>query len=284
MAIIVNHSNRLVYWAHRFLDSIAVRLPFHRPGNCATLMVPIMYGGIISERSPTYVYESVRDRIEKDRTSIEAFLAQIRAYCYHEKFTQIAKSAGRPGEPSLENGWFEGGDARAAYGIVAALRPKRIVEIGSGNSTKFMRRAIRDFSLGTTILSIDPAPRAEIDVLCDTVVRKSVVDVDLDVFRELEPGDILFHDGSHITFNGSDTVKLFLEIFPVLRPGVVVHIHDINLPFEYSREQSDRAYSEQYVLAAVLLESSRLEVVLPVSYLGQLKQFDGGQSFWVRIR
>jgi hypothetical protein len=282
MAIVVNHSNRFVYLAHRFLDWIAVKLPFHKPGNYATLMIPLMYAGVISERRPSYIYESVRERIEKDRGFIESFLSEIGPFCYHENFSRIAKSDPQAGEPSLENGWFEAGDARAAYGIIAAIKPKRVVEIGSGNSTKFMRRAIRDFSLSTTILSIDPAPRAEIDALCDTVVRKSVVEVDLDVFKTLGPGDVLFHDGSHITFNGSDTVKLFLEILPILRPGVIVHIHDIFLPFEYSREQTDRGYSEQYLLATTLLASSKIEVLLPIWYLSQLKQFDHGVSFWYR--
>ncbi|MBI5381338.1 MAG: class I SAM-dependent methyltransferase [Opitutae bacterium] len=246
------------------------------------LLVPLMYREVLKERPSTFLYEAVQQRIEADRAAIDAFLAEIRPFCYHAKFDRIARNNPAPGEPFLENKWFTGGDARAAYGIPAAKRPKRIVEIGSGNSTMFMKRAIRDFSLATQLTSIDPAPRAEIDALCNTVIRRSVLDVDLAVFRQLNEGDILFHDGSHVTFNGSDTVRLFLEILPLLRPGVLIHIHDICLPYEYIEEFNGRGYSEQYMLATALLYSRDFEVILPVSYLGRQKAFEAGGSFWMR--
>ena len=250
--------------------------------NVPLLIVPLMYREVVKERPSTYVYEAVLRRIEEERAGIDAFLAEIRPFCYHDKFKRIPDTPGAPGEPFLKNMWFEGGDARAAYGIPAAKRPKRIIEIGSGNSTMFIRRAIRDFSLATQLTSIDPAPRAEIDRLCNTVVRQSVLDVDLKVFRQLEAGDILFHDGSHLTFNGTDTVRLFLEILPILQPGVMIHLHDICLPGEYVEGYDRRGYSEQYMLAAALLFSRQFEILLPVGYLGRQNLFDGGVSFWMR--
>jgi predicted O-methyltransferase YrrM len=241
-----------------------------------------MYRGVLKERSPAFVYDAVLKRFEDDRAAIDLFLQTVRPFSYHEKFDKISKNRAAPGQPYLDNPWFAGGDARAAYGIVAACRPNRIIEIGSGNSTMFMRRAINDFSLKTQITSIDPAPRAEIDTICDTVIRKSVLDVDLDIFMELQAGDILFHDGSHLTLNGTDTVRLFLEILPIIRPGVIIHIHDICLPCEYTASFDRRGYSEQYMLAAALLYSRNLEVLLPLSYLGNQTLFEPGVSFWMR--
>lgn len=241
-----------------------------------------MYRDVLQERRGNHLYEAVKSRIEADNEAINRFLSQIAPYCRHANFDKIAKRNAPPGEPCLENTWFAGGDARAAYGITAAMAPRKIIEIGSGNSTMFIKRAIRDFGLSTHLTSIDPAPRAEIDQLCDNVVRQSLVQVDVDVFRSLEAGDILFHDGSHLTFNGTDTVKLFLEVLPVVAPGVIIHIHDIFLPYEYSDSFDHRGYSEQYMLAAALLFSKQFEVVLPLAHLSRHRRFEPGVSFWIR--
>jgi len=252
--------------------------------NAPLLLVPLMYRDVLKERPSSFVYEAVLKRIEEHRPAIDAFVTEIRPFFCHEKFQSIPLNPTEPGEPFIDNPWFIRGDAQATYGTVAAKRPKRIIEIGSGNSTMFIRRAIRDFSLPTHLTSIDPAPRAEIDRLCDTVIRQSVLEVDLAVFRQLEPGDILFHDGSHLTFNGTDTVRLFLEILPVVPPGVFIHIHDICLPYEYYDSFSGRGYSEQYMLATLLLFSAQFEILLPVWYLTKQKAFEGGGSFWMRKR
>jgi hypothetical protein len=89
---------------------------------------------------------------------------------------------------------FSSLDAVALYGMLFEFRPKRFVEVGSGYSTKFARRAIDDHLLPSRITSIDPAPRAEIDRLCDSVIRRLLEELDLNIFDELEPGDFLFID------------------------------------------------------------------------------------------
>jgi hypothetical protein len=77
---------------------------------------------------------------------------------------------------------------------------------------------------------LDPEPRAQIDALCDTSIRRRLEDCDLSMFDQLEAGDILFFDGSHRVFTNSDVTVFFLELMPRLKPGVIVHIHDIFLP------------------------------------------------------
>ena len=174
----------------------------------------------------------------------------------------------RSPEPRWLNGALPGLDAAVLYTMVARHRPATYLEIGSGQSTKFARRACRDHDLATRIVSIDPAPHAEIDDLCDEVLRSGLEDVDLAVFDRLEVGDILFVDNSHRCLQNSDVTVAFLDVLPALPVGVLVHFHDIFLPDDYPLEIAEQFYSEQYVLAAALLaDGPRLQIVMPNWYV-----------------
>jgi len=171
-------------------------------------------------------------------------------------------------EPSWINNYFPGLDSVALYGLLARLRPRLYMEVGSGNSTKFVRRAIRDQDLSTRVVSIDPHPRAEVDVLCDEVIRQPLEDVDPAVVDQLRSGDVLFIDGSHRVFMNSDVVAAFLDFMPRLQPGVHVHIHDIWIPSDYPPDWSSRFYSEQYLLAAQLVAgTTAYEVEFPAWFV-----------------
>jgi hypothetical protein len=184
--------------------------------------------------------------------------------------------------PYWNNGYFTGTDGKLAYATVRHRRPPRIVEIGSGNSTKFMRRAIDVNGGGTILTSIDPSPRTEIDQLCDRVLRTTLQDTPPGVFDDLAAGDVLFFDGSHLVFPGSDCVTFFLQILPRLARGVLVQVHDIYLPFGYPREFRERYYNEQYLLAAFLLGNRSWTPVVASQYLGQKGLLEGGNSsFWM---
>ncbi|MCX4395495.1 class I SAM-dependent methyltransferase [Streptomyces sp. NBC_00053] len=166
------------------------------------------------------------------------------------------------------NTWLPPLDALSLYGFLASERPARYLEVGSGNSTKFARRAIQDLGLSTRITSIDPEPRAHIDHLCDEVVRLPLQEADLGVFAELEPGDILFIDGSHRLQMGSDVMVFFFELLPRLKPGVLIQVHDIMLPADYPESWRWRLYSEQYLLAALLTAApERFDVRLPNAFI-----------------
>jgi hypothetical protein len=172
-------------------------------------------------------------------------------------------------EPRWLNGALPGLDAAVLYAMVAQHQPATYLEIGSGQSTRFARRACSDHDLATRIVSIDPAPHAEIDDLCDEVVRSGLEDVDVSVFERVTAGDILFVDNSHRCLQNSDVTVAFLDVLPALPPGVLVHFHDIFLPDDYPLEIADQFYSEQYVLAAALLaEGPRLQIVMPNWYVG----------------
>jgi hypothetical protein len=165
-----------------------------------------------------------------------------------------------PDDPHWVNGFLPGLDAVAIYGFLAIRNPGLYTEIGSGNSTKFARSAIRRRRLQTRITSIDPTPRANVAAIVDDIIVRPLEDVDVRLFDELGEGDMLFFDGSHRSFMNSDVTVFFLEILPRLRPGVLVGIHDICLPLDYPPAYAPHFYSEQYLLATYLLGgASRME-------------------------
>jgi hypothetical protein len=184
-------------------------------------------------------------------------------------FREIPKQpTSSPSEPYWMNAYLPALDGIALYSLIAIKKPKYFLEVGSGNSTKFARKAITDQRLDTKIISIDPHPRVEIDMLCDEIIRKPVEAVSLDIFDRLGSGDILFVDNSHRVFMNSDATVIFLDVIPRLKPGVLVEIHDVTLPFGYPSTVIDRYYSEQYLLAAYLLaRGHRFEILLPNAFI-----------------
>ena len=157
-----------------------------------------------------------------------------------------------PPEPRWNQDWFPRLDAAAAYVLVRETRPRRIVEVGSGHSTRFMARAIRDGGLATQVSAIDPAPRADIEGLDATMLRRTVQAAGLGPFEALQAGDILFIDSSHILMPGTDVDFLFNRVLPTLPAGVLLHIHDVFLPDEYPADWDWRGYNEQLGVAALI--------------------------------
>lgn len=204
--------------------------------------------------------------------------------------------------PFWLNAWFSPLDAITLTGMLRAHDPARLIEIGSGVSTKYARRAIGRYGLRTRLTSIDPEPRNQVDKLCDEVIRAPLERVDTGLFEALEPGDIFFLDSSHRSFQGSDVTVFFLEILPRLKPGVIVHIHDIYLPYDYISGHVPRLWNEQYLLAtALLFGPDRFEILFPSWFVGRdpalkaqaesllrkgaMAELDlYGASFWLRIR
>ena len=185
--------------------------------------------------------------------------------------------------------------------MLSELKPGKYIEVGSGNSTKVAYKAKKDNKLKTEIVSIDPQPRAEIDELSDVVIREPFEDIDLSFISNLEENDILFIDNSHRILPNSDSMVFYLEILPRLKKGVIVHLHDIYLPYDYPQFMCDRFYSEQYGLAINLMaDSEKYEPILPNFFISEDKELSDiikpiwdlpnlegvekhGGSFWFRI-
>jgi predicted O-methyltransferase YrrM len=166
-------------------------------------------------------------------------------------------------------------DSLALYTMVKTRRPRRYLEIGSGITTCFAYNAIRDHGLDTKIMSIDPEPRAAIDSICDTVIRDGLETCDPAIFDELEPNDILFFDGSHRSFMNSDVTVFMIDVLPRLKPGVIVHVHDITLPYDYPDMFTHWYWNEQYMLAVYLMNARhRIEPLLPTTFICRDPQFE----------
>jgi hypothetical protein len=159
-------------------------------------------------------------------------------------------------------------DSAAIYTMITRFRPKRYFEIGSGISTCFAYQAIKDCGLPTKILSIDPEPRAAIDAICDDVVRDGLENCDIALFDQLEAGDILFFDGSHRAFMNSDVTVFFIDLLPKLKPGVIIHVHDITLPWDYPESFKSWYWNEQYMLAVYLMNARhRIQPIFPTAFV-----------------
>jgi len=224
-------------------------------------------GTQIRPRPPDHVYAPVAALLARHREAFLALLDELAPHLASPRLEAVPLAAAGPGEPYWDNGYFGFIDARVAYALTVARRPRRIVEIGSGHSTRFFRKAIDDAGLSCTLTAIDPNPRAEVEGVAHELLRQGLLDVDLERFTALEGGDLLFLDGSHLVFNGTDATRFFLEILPELAPGVVVHVHDVCLPYEYSARFTERLYGEQYLLACTLMDDARWRPLLPVHAL-----------------
>jgi len=222
------------------------------------------------ERPP---HESFYRACEQKRAAFEERLSRFLEFT--QKLLMIPKRSKDLVTPAWENEMFPALDAIALYGMLCLERPRRYFEIGAGHSTRFARRAISDHGLQTSITCIDPAPGLPVEAVANRIIRSSLEDIDLGIFEELNAGDILFVDGSHRALMNSDVTIVFLEVLPMLKPGVLVHFHDIHLPYDYPPEWAPRYYNEQYLLAAYLLGGTRLDILLANAFITRDERLHG---------
>ncbi|HLG92408.1 MAG TPA: class I SAM-dependent methyltransferase [Acidimicrobiales bacterium] len=179
-----------------------------------------------------------------------------------------------------ENGGYSYGDAIFLYAMLRHLRPRRLVEVGSGYSsaaTLDTNERFLDFEVRCTF--VDPSPGLLRSLLKPgdlervEVVEARVQDVDLGLFAQLDWNDVLFVDSSHVSKTGSDVNFLVFEVLPRLRPGVVVHFHDVFAGFEYPREwvRQGRSWNEAYLLRAFLQYNRCFRVLLHNNLLWHLR-------------
>jgi Methyltransferase domain len=182
------------------------------------------------------------------------------------------------GEPrdgfSYFNRMFGPGDAEILYSVIRYFKPERVIEIGSGYSTLLAEAALeRNRREGHHFehICIEPYPEPWLENVNSTrLIRQRIETMDPAFFEQLGANDILFVDSSHVVRTGGDVQFEYLEVLPRLHSGVLVHAHDIFLPFEYPLEWvRDKKFfwTEQYLLQAFLAFNSAFEVVLALSYL-----------------
>ncbi len=208
----------------------------------------------------------------------------------------------------VNNSSFSYGCAASLYSMIRHYKPSQIIEIGSGNSSLVINQALAKNDLESErrcqYSVIDPYPRDVIEQLPSLMklMQQRVELTDPEFFERLGEGDILFIDSSHSVKIGSDVNYLILEVLPRLKPGVVVHFHDIPLPFEYPEVYATNPgfrvfWTEAYLLQAFLCQNDKFEIVLAMNYVmtTQLEEFKASfpvfdpvehkftsSSFWIR--
>ena len=199
------------------------------------------------------------------------------------------------------NSQFSWLDSRTLFVLLNKIKPTRMIEVGSGFSSLLCADVnVRFLKNSCHFQCIEPYPREflvnGVEGVSELIVQK-VQNVPTKKFETLEKGDILFIDSSHVSKTGSDVNFLYFEVLPRLKPGVLIHVHDIFLPLEYPKEwvlEDNRSWNEQYLLRALLMYSNTFEVLFGCNYafncfpelvtralnLQSGRGFGGG-SFWV---
>ncbi|MEI7940615.1 MAG: class I SAM-dependent methyltransferase [Verrucomicrobiota bacterium] len=193
-------------------------------------------------------------------------------------------------------------DAIYLYSLLRHLKPRRLIEVGSGHSSAAALDTDERFLGGSVQFTfIEPYPDRLKSVLkpAETarcaLIEKPVQEVPLDLFDALETNDILLIDSSHVSKVGSDVNHLMFRVLPRLRPGVVIHIHDIFFPFEYPEDwfREGRAWNEAYLVRAFLQNNQAYKIMLFADYAGKrFREFlaermplclkDTGGALWLR--
>jgi hypothetical protein len=240
-----------------------------------------------------HFYQPIPDIAELEKCNAWDKVSKMDGIRFHpEKYIEFIEQLARkyadecnwPNEPSLDpkqfhlhNGCFSYGCAAPLHCIIRDHKPKSIIEIGSGNSSKVIAAANELNSLEnhkTKHTIIDPyfALNQKDFPESTVIIRQPVETMELDIFASLEENDILFIDSSHVCKIGSDVNFEILEILPRLKKGVLIHFHDIPLPSEYPKIYATNPrfrvfWTESYLLQAFLICNSDFEIILPMSYV-----------------
>jgi predicted O-methyltransferase YrrM len=202
----------------------------------------------------------------------------------------------------FKNGFFSYADGIILYSMLRHLKPRKIIEIGSGFSSSVMLDVNEKYSIGSNIKFIEPNPKRLNSLLHENdragveLWQTRLQDMDLGHFKALSAGDILFVDSSHVSKIGSDINFIFFEILPCLSSNVYIHIHDIFFPFEYPKEyvvDLGRAWNEAYMLRNFLSFNDSFEIVFFNDFLAKrhpekvndafpLFMRQTGSSIWLR--
>lgn len=230
---------------------------------------------------PQFDYRVVQQPFSNDRRlpgidwNEAAQLRRLDAFRYAGELAGLSRKKADEHTFHLANGTFESGDAEYWYQTIRALKPKRIIEVGSGHSTRIAKLAIDrnrndDAAYACEHICIEPYEHPWLERAGVTLVRKKIEDIGVEFFAALQENDILFIDSSHVIRPQGDVLFEYLELLPTLRNGVIVHVHDIFSPKNYLQgwlEKDVRFWNEQYLLEAFLSNNTSWKVIGALNYL-----------------
>ncbi len=253
--------------------------------------------GQITPPYTSHVYTLI-DRLLKQRRS--TLLQHIRIMAtYRERLLELARAPRTPAntEPHFE-GEFSDWDACLLYAMIRHYRPKKIVEIGSGSSTRFMRQAITDGGLATELVVVDSAVKDSwTSSIASQIIESHFEDVWTDPRLKLNSGDMLFYSGTHFVIPGSDLVRLCLEYIPRLPDDVLIHFHDVFPPGDGPASIRRAMIFEAYMVYAMMfyghfdlectiwpLQHDKEATAIFPPFPPELKIKQYGGSLWLRKR
>lgn len=233
---------------------------------------------------------------------IPSQLAALQNFQHKEELINFQKDDGSsPDSFYVNNPNFGPGDAELYYLMIRNCKPKKIVEIGSGFSTKLAIAAVKKNKaegFASDFFCIEPYEMPWLEKVDEvTLVKERVETMGLELFSSLQENDILFIDSSHIIRPENDVLFVFMEILPLLKPGVMIHIHDIFSPRHYRQDwltDMFRFWNEQYLLEAFLYNNKGFQILYSLNYLKndfyqevvkvliQLQPKDEPSSFWLK--
>lgn len=225
--------------------------------------IPYPYAGSVPQSGTPY--PAMIQTMEAQEGRIFDHLAEFASF-----LPDFQRAIDQGAIPWEDYGMFPKLDAFAAYGIVRAVKPRRILEMGSGASSRVMARALSDNGQGE-LTCIDPAPRRGIQDLGAHLVPRVLGEGDVALLSEFQAGDVLFIDSSHVMLPRMDVDIQFNRMFPALPKGAIVHVHDIFLPDDYPATWDGRHFSEQNALIG-WIASGFFEVVFPGYYLASRRK------------
>lgn len=226
---------------------------------------------------PRFDYRALRHPLDRDRTlpgiawNEAGQLSLLDEFRYADELRELAAGGGF----DFDNGSFRGGDADFLYSLIRLKQPRRLVEIGSGNSTRIAIQALRRNAAerpgyACRHVCIEPFEAPWLEQAGVAVLRQKVEEVDRSLFAELEAGDLLFIDSTHVIRPQGDVLFEYLELLPTLPPGVIVHVHDIFTPRDYLPQMlvdQVRFWNEQYLLEAFLTGNPGWRIIGAVNWL-----------------
>ncbi|MBL6446876.1 class I SAM-dependent methyltransferase [Fulvivirga sp. 29W222] len=204
--------------------------------------------------------------------NIDEQLKFIDGLHYQQELKNLPLKEQKPNSYYFHNTSFQSGDAELYYAVIRKIQPKKIVEIGSGYSTLLSIEALKRNDTKCELICIEPYEMPWLEQLNVTLIRKKVEEVELHVFEQLQEGDILFIDSSHVVRPKGDVLYEIFSILPVLKKGVLIHFHDIFTPYEYPKEwlvDEFRLWNEQYILEAFLSYNKEFKIVAALNFLKQ---------------
>ena len=230
---------------------------------------------------PSFNFDNLKKNLNEKRSlpginfNIENQIKNLKQLDYKKELENLNLKNNSPNfNFNIDNNFFEAGDAEIYYQMIRYHKPKKIIEIGSGQSSLIAMEAINNNkqidNFITELTCIEPFENKWLEKNDIRVIRKKVEEIDTDIFTDLNKGDILFIDSSHVIKPQGDIVKIFLEILPKLKSGVIIHIHDIFSPRDYLENWlkiENRFFNEQYLLEGMLDNSSRYKIMLSLNLL-----------------